>query len=57
MLKSPYKSVRLSNTYVKAKTTILLDFNTEIVRENKIYFEIANRNQRFIPSLLYYFSG
>ncbi len=46
MLKSPYKSARLSSTSVKARTMLLLDFDTKIEPDNNFFF-IANRNPCF----------
>jgi hypothetical protein len=47
MKKSPENRAKLSNTYVKAKTTMFFGFAAEI----KNFWEIANGNHRFIASM------
>jgi hypothetical protein len=39
MLNSPYNSTRLSSTSVKARTMLLLDFDTKIELDNKFFFK------------------
>ncbi len=54
MLKPPRNNNKGFITHVKAKTTTLFDFATEIVLKHNNFFKIANINQHFIASLLKY---
>jgi hypothetical protein len=51
MQKSPLNSAGLLDTYLKAKTTKLFAFATEITEIYQFLVEIANANHCFIASM------
>jgi hypothetical protein len=53
MQKLPKNRAKLSNTYVKAKTTMFFGFATETMKNKEFFWEIANGIHR-IYALIFF---